>query len=242
MSSSLRIPIEEARSLLEKQTAEERLLWAFQQFQEGFVITTSFGIQSSVLLHMLQKLQKECLIPVFWIDTGYLPKETYCYAEQLMNLLKIDLKVCQSNFSPARMEALYGRLWETNSIEDLEKYHQIRKVEPLEESLKKFNVTCWASGVRGNQTQHRSAMNFLDPIRERLSVRPLLDWNNKDIYYYMKEHDLPQHPLFEQGFSTVGDWHSSAPEEQGMKGRDTRFGGLKEECGIHLPGYLGEGI
>jgi phosphoadenosine phosphosulfate reductase len=108
--------------------------------------------------------------------------------------------------------------------------------------LRELAVRCWASGVRGSQTDHRSAMQPLDPVRGRWSLRPLLTWTRRDVYYYMQEHDLPQHPLFEQGYSTVGDWHSSAPDDGGLSGRATRFGGLKQECGIHLPGLAGEGI
>jgi phosphoadenosine phosphosulfate reductase len=74
------------------------------------------------------------------------------------------------------------------------------------------------------------------------SLRPLLSWTSRDVYHYMEEHGLTQHPLFELGYSTVGDWHSSGPDGDGASGRDTRFGGLKQECGIHLPGLMGEGI
>ena len=58
----------------------------------------------------------------------------------------------------------------------------------------------------------------------------------------MQDNNLPQHPLFEKGYSTVGDWHSSSPDNGSMQGRDTRFSGLKQECGIHLSGMEGEGI
>ena len=50
----------------------------------------------------------------------------------------------------------------------------------------------------------------------------------------MEKNKLPQHPLFEKGYSTVGDWHSSEAENPNTKGRSTRFRGLSEECGIHL--------
>jgi phosphoadenosine phosphosulfate reductase len=76
-------------------------------------------------------------------------------------------------------------------------------------------------------------MNFVDVIRKRLALRPLLNWKNKDIFYYMKENQLPSHPLFSKGYSTVGDWHSSSPESIDNEGRKTRFGGMKQECGIH---------
>ena len=171
---------------------------------------------------------------VIWIDTGYLPKETYQYAEQLTTLLELDLVVAQSTISPARMESLYGRLWETGVKKDLEKYHQIRKVEPLEQTLTNLNIHCWASGVRKGQTQNRQSMSPLDCIRDRFTLRPLLNWSTKDIFYYMEKNNLPQHPLFEKGYSTVGDWHSSTPENSKSRGRSTRFGGLSEECGIHL--------
>ncbi len=226
--------IENTSKDLEKLSAQEQLQWGYEQFDEKFVLTTSFGIQSAVLLHMTVILKSIKKPKVIWIDTGYLPKETYNYAEQLTNLFELDLIVAQSPISPARMEALYGRLWETGAKKDLEKYHQIRKVEPLEDCLAKLNVFCWASGVRKGQTKNRQSMLHIDYIRERLTLRPLLDWSKKDIFYYMEENNLPQHPLFEKGYSTVGDWHSSAAENNNSKGRSTRFGGLSEECGIHL--------
>ncbi len=242
MASNLDISLKEARSLLEGLRAEDRLAWALEEFGTSFVVTTSFGIQSAVLLNMLKSIRGDSRIPVLWVDTGYLPAETYCYAEELTKLLKLDLRVLQSPISPARMEALHGKLWETGSVEDLEKYHLIRKVKPLETALNELNVGCWASGVRGNQTDHRRSMTWIDHIRGRISLRPLLNWTQKDVFYYMEENALPQHPLFEKGYSTVGDWHSSAPEGAETQGRQTRFGGLKQECGIHLPGMMGEGI
>ena len=242
LSTILKISLEEARSHLSPLSAEARLAWAYEQFQGNFVLTTSFGIQSAVLLHMLHLLKGGEQIPVIWIDTGYLPPETYCYAEELIKQFSINIKAIQSTISPARMEALYGKLWETNVVEDIEKYHLIRKVQPLEKAFADNNIQCWASGVRGGQTNHRRSMTLLDPIRERLSLRPLLEWTQKDVFYYMQKHELPQHPLFAKGYSSVGDWHSSSAEGQDSKGRDTRFGGLKQECGIHVQGVMGDDI
>ena len=226
--------IDETNKYLEKLSAQDQLQWAYKKFDEKFVLTTSFGIQSAVLLHMTVKLKCIKKPKVIWIDTGYLPKETYNYAEQLTKLFGLDLIVAQSPISPARMEALYGRLWATGLQKDLDKYHQIRKVEPLEKAFSNLNVHCWASGVRKGQTKNRQSMSHIDCIRDRLTLRPLLNWTKKDIFYYMEKNQLPQHPLFEKGYSTVGDWHSSEAENNNSKGRSTRFGGLSEECGIHL--------
>ena len=212
---------------------QEMLTWGYEKFDNQFAITTSFGIQSSVLLDMVSKLRLQKKIKIFWIDTGYLPLETYQYAEKLIEDLSLEVEVLQSELSPARMEAKYGRLWETNKESDLDKYHDLRKIKPLENGLKKYNISCWASGVRSSQTESRKKMKFLDVIRQRLSLRPLLNWTNKDIFYYMEENNLPAHPLFNKGYSSVGDWHSSGPDDIETKGRDTRFGGIKQECGIH---------
>jgi len=235
-----------ARSSLELLDAPARLAWALETFGEGLALTSSFGIQSAVLLHMVSELNQAtggAGIPVVWVDTGYLPAETYHYVDQLCGLLTINLQVAQSEISPARMEARHGRLWESGLLEDLHLYNRIRKVDPLDGALRRLGVTCWASGVRGAQTGHRRGMQALDPVRGAWSLRPLLAWSNRDIYYYMERHGLPQHPLFEQGYSTVGDWHTSAPDDGSQSGRATRFGGLKEECGIHLPDLIGgEGI
>ena len=230
----LKKSLDETREDLKNLSAPELLMWGHEQFAENFVLTTSFGIQSAVLLHMTGIFESRKKPKVIWIDTGYLPKETYIYADQLTKILKIDLVINQSNISPARMEALYGRLWEKGSHEDLEKYHQIRKVEPLENALSRKDIKCWGSGVRKGQTTNRKSMNLIDFIRGRLSLRPLLNWSKKDIFYYMEENNLPQHPLFEKGYSTVGDWHSSQAENVNNKGRSTRFGGVSEECGIHI--------
>ena len=217
--------------------AQEMLTWGYKKFDNQFAITTSFGIQSSVILKMVNKLGLQKKIKIFWIDTGYLPPETYHYAEKLIKDLSLEIEVLQSELSPARMEAIYGKLWETNNESDLDKYHELRKIKPLENGLKKYNVHCWASGVRSSQTENRNKMKFLEVIRERFSLRPLLHWTNKDIFYYMEENHLPKHPLFMKGFSTVGDWHSSAPDGLNTQGRSTRFGGIKQECGIHIDDY-----
>ncbi len=218
---------------LKDMTPQKMIEWGYKEFSSQFAITTSFGIQSSVLLHMVYKSSLHKNIKIFWIDTGYLPSETYQYAESLINKLSLEIEVLQSEISPARMEAIYGKLWETNKSSDLDKYHKIRKIEPLENALKKHNITCWGSGVRSEQTDNRNRMRFIDLIRKRLSLRPLLGWTSKDVFYYMKENQLPPHPLFLKGYSTVGDWHSSSPDSLLNEGRSTRFGGMKQECGIH---------
>ena len=235
--NAIQLDLEENNKKLFNMTPHEILLWGYEKFDNSFAITTSFGIQSSVLLNMVSQSCLQKKIKIFWIDTGYLPSETYHYAEKLINDLSLEIEVLQSEVSPARMEALHGKLWETNKAIDLDKYHELRKIKPLENALEKYKIQCWASGIRSSQTKNRNKMKFLELIRQRLSLRPLLNWTNKDIFYYMEENNLPAHPLFIKGYSTVGDWHSSSPDGIDINGRATRFRGIKQECGIHVNDY-----
>ena len=80
--------------------------WSADTFGDGLVMSTSFGIQSAVMLHLVTSIVPD--IPVIWVDTGYLPVETYRFADELTRRLQLNLKVYQSSMSPARMEALVG--------------------------------------------------------------------------------------------------------------------------------------
>ena len=215
-------------------SAAALLEWAADRFGNSLVMSTSFGIQSAVTLQLATRVLPN--IPVVWVDTGYLPPETYRYADQLTSRLDLNLQVYQSATSPSRMEALHGRLWESGDVAGFQRYDDIRKVEPLGRAFNDLQPKAWVSGLRSQQTDHRKTLTRVSLDGTRHKVLPILHWTSRDVYQFMQENDLPQHPLFEQGYTTVGDWHSSRPPSAGdADDRDTRFNGLKQECGIHLP-------
>jgi len=221
-------------SALESFSAAALMEWAADRFGESLAVSTSFGIQSAVTLQLATRVFPE--VPVIWIDTGYLPPETYRYADELVSRLNLNLHVYQSSISPARMEALHGRLWETGDAADFQRYDDIRKVEPMARALEQLQPKAWVSGLRAQQTDYRKTLTRVSSDGVRHKVLPILHWTSRDVYQFMKENDMPQHPLFEQGYSTVGDWHSSRPPSMDdANDRETRFNGLKQECGIHLP-------
>ncbi|MFM7472101.1 MAG: phosphoadenylyl-sulfate reductase [Nodosilinea sp.] len=214
--------------------ALEFVHWSYDTFGDGLVLSTSFGIQSAVMLHLVTQVVPT--IPVIWVDTGYLPVETYRFAEELTGRLHLNLKVYQSALSPARMEALYGRLWEQSELAALNRYDQIRKVEPMQRALRDLASTAWLTGLRADQTNHRRSLQRIGQQDGYYKLMPILRWNAREIYQYLVAHDLPYHPLFDKGYVTVGDWHSSRPlTATDSDERDTRFRGLKQECGLHLP-------
>lgn len=215
------------------QTAAAIVAWAADSFGPGLVMSTSFGIQAAVMLHLVTQVLPK--IPVIWVDTGYLPEETYRFADELTQRLNLNLKIYQSPLSPAHMEALYGKLWDTDSVDALNQYDQIRKVEPMQRALRELGATAWLAGLRSQQTDHRKTLEIVGQQYGIHKILPILHWNSKDIYDYLQAHDLPYHPFFEQGYVTVGDWHSSRPlMASDLDERDTRFHGLKQECGIHI--------
>ncbi|MEO0374782.1 MAG: phosphoadenylyl-sulfate reductase [Cyanobacteria bacterium P01_A01_bin.17] len=239
IAAPLKIQLETVNHQLERAKAEQVVNWANETFAQGLVVSTSFGIQAAVMLHLATQVQPR--IPVIWVDTGYLPPQTYQFAEQLTERLQLNLQVYQSPVSPARMEALHGKLWEQNSVEALNQYDQIRKVEPMQRALQDLEATAWLAGLRRGQTDYRQGLQVVGQQAGCYKILPILSWNSKDIYEYLTAHDLPYHPLFDQGYVTVGDWHSSRPVTgEDDSERDTRFQGLKQECGIHLPQTLGE--
>jgi phosphoadenosine phosphosulfate reductase len=216
------------------QGAAAVVAWAAATFGSGLVMSTSFGIQAAVMLHLVTQGIPD--IPVIWVDTGYLPEETYRFADDLTRRLQLNLKVYQSPLSPARMEALYGKLWAENNVEALNRYDQIRKVEPMQRALRELKATAWLAGLRANQTDYRKTLEVVGQQDGIHKILPILSWTAKDIYDYLQAHNLPYHPLFDQGYVTVGDWHASRPLMSSDTGdRDTRFRGLKQECGLHLP-------
>lgn len=226
---------------LADKSAIETVEWAAKVFGDGLVLSSSFGIQSAVMLHLVTQVVPE--IPVIWIDTGYLPPETYRFAEELTQRLHLNLKVYQSPMSPARMEAIHGRLWEQNDAASLDTYHRIRKVEPMQRALKELNATAWLAGLRRDQTDHRRNLQIVTQQEGTYKLHPILNWNSRDIYKYLTAYDLPYHPFFDRGYVTVGDWHSSRPlMAYDENERDTRFNGLKQECGLHLPQTPDEAI
>ncbi|EKT54060.1 phosphoadenosine phosphosulfate reductase [Providencia sneebia] len=215
---------------LENKSAIARIEWALEHLPAEFVLSSSFGIQAALTLHMVTQVIPD--IPVILTDTGYLFPETYRFIEQLSERLNLNLKVYRSALTPAWQEAVYGQLWE-QGIEGIEQYNQLNKVEPMNRALKELNAQSWFSGLRREQSGSRANLPVLGIGKGIFKVLPVIDWNNKQVYEYLTKHDLPYHPLWEQGYLSVGDTHTTRKWEPGMNEEDTRFFGLKRECGLH---------
>lgn len=215
---------------LETLTAEQRVEWALDYLPGAFVLSSSFGIQAAVCLHLVTRVRPD--IPVILTDTGYLFPETYQFIDQLADKLKLNLQVFRAAQSPAWQEARYGKLWE-QGVEGIEKYNQINKVEPMNRALETLGANTWFAGLRREQSGSRANLPVLAVQRGVFKILPIIDWDNRWIYQYLMEHSLNFHPLWEQGYLSVGDTHTTQKWEPGMSEEETRFLGLKRECGLH---------
>jgi phosphoadenosine phosphosulfate reductase len=207
--------------------AGERLRVLHERLGKRLVATTSFGIQAAVMLHLIHEHAPE--IPVVFIDTGFLFPETYQYAEDLASRLSLDLRIYQPAVTSARMQAVWGDLWEN----DPDRYALLTKIEPMNRALRETGADVWISGLRRSQSQTRADRPFAEQQKKTLKVYPILDWADAQVDLYFHQNNLPRHPLAEKGYVTMGDWHSTRPAIDGNV-ESTRFNGEKFECGLHL--------
>jgi phosphoadenosine phosphosulfate reductase len=216
---------------LEAVPAPARVAWALDHLAGNFALSSSFGVHSAAILHLVTAQAPE--LPVIFIDTGYLFPETYRHADALTERLRLNLKVYRPQLGIAWMEARHGRLWEQGR-EGIERYNRLRKIEPMRRALDELAARTWFAGLRRSQSDSRAERQVLELRQGRWKLHPLVDWSDRALWQYMQQHDLPFHPLWERGYVSVGDIHTTVPLTEGLRAQDTRFHGLVRECGLHV--------
>lgn len=215
-----------------KASAEDLIEWAHAKFGSRLVMSSSFGATAAVMLHLVSRAAPG--MPILCIDTGYLFPETYRFAAELESRFSLNLRWYSASMTQARQEALYGRLWDQGD-EGVKKYLYLNKVEPMQRALADLGAQAWLAGLRADQTEHRSALKRVDVQDGRVKVHPILHWSEADVEAYMEEFDLPYHPLYADGYKSIGDHHSTLPVTPDMDPRAGRMLGSKRECGLHVP-------
>jgi len=205
--------------------------WAAGHFQGRLAISSSFGAQSAVMLHLVSVHAPGT--PVILVDTGYLFPETYRFARDLTERFDLELHVVTPRLTAAHQEALYGRLWEQGD-EGVQQYLRINKVEPMQRALRNVGADAWMAGLRTRQTSHRNGLRRIDEQDGRIKIHPILHFTDQDVEAYIERYDLPLHPLVAEGYRSLGDWHSTLPTLPDQDPREGRLLGKKRECGIHL--------
>ncbi len=208
----------------------ERVEWAFEHLPSQHVLSSSFGAQAAVSLHLVTRVDPS--VPVVLVDTGYLFPETYRFIDELTDRLQLNLKVYRAERSSAWQEARHGQRW-MQGREGLERYNEENKVEPMRRALRELRAETWFAGLRRGQSRTRAEIPYLSWSSGRWKVHAIADWSDRDVHLYLKKYDLPYHPLWEKGYLSIGDTHSTKPIHEVSTSEQTRFFGLTRECGIH---------
>ena len=209
---------------------EEVIEWGYSIFGETMIMTTSFGAESAVMLHMATRTIRD--LKIVFIDTGFLFPETYRFMRVLRDRFNLDLRIFVPSLTPACLEALHGRLWEQEGS-GRELYQHLTRVEPMNRALEQLNARAWIAGLRREQTPYRAQLRKIERQGSVFKLCPILDWTEEDVRGYMHKHDLPYHPLYAQGYRSIGEVHSTQPTPPGQDARAGRSLGKDRECGLH---------
>jgi phosphoadenosine phosphosulfate reductase len=234
------LDLEQLNSMFEKQSPTNICQWAAAQFGDDLVMTSSFGAESALLLHMAQQVKPD--IKVIMIDTGYLFPETWTHMEALRRAMNLNVWVYRTKNDPIAWLQQHGE-GKFDWRNDVDRCCDANKNEPMQRAMSELKPKAWLRGIRRNQADTRKAAKFVEwsPRYECYAISPLLNWGGREIFQYMKQHNLPYHPLYEKGYLSIGCNPQSCTRAvtAGEDPRAGRWSGTaKVECGINLNNSL----
>lgn len=225
---------------LDASEPDEVLEWAFETFgDDEIAVVTALQSEGMVMLDMAVKLRPD--IRVLTVDTLRLPPETYDYIDQVrehyptmrFEVIKPDLD------QVAAMEDQHGRDLFKESVPLRLTCCSVRKVQPLVGALR--GLDGWVTGLRREQWASRAAIRKVELDHDHdgiVKLNPLADWSKDEVWDYLREHEVPIHPLYSQGYTSIGCGPCTRPITEGEDDRAGRWWwetGAPKECGIHCP-------
>lgn len=211
------------------------LAWSLENICSGLVQVSAFNVSGMVIMHLLnQELKPIPSIPVLFLDTLHHFPETLNLVEKAKQLYSLDLRVYKASEvdSQQAFAERYGEaLWE----KDPEQYAQLTKIEPLQRGLKELGTIAWLNGRRRDQSSTRAKIPIFEfDKQQRIKINPLATWTNEDVWAYVAKHQVIYNPLLDQGYTSIGDQHTTTPVKPGESVRAGRWrGSNRTECGIH---------
>jgi phosphoadenosine phosphosulfate reductase len=212
------------------------IAWCVENIPTGLVQTSAFNVDDLVITDILYRdLKPTTPVPVIFLDTLYHFPQTLELVAKAVEVYKMDLKTYKIPDVESReaFAAKYGdALWDT----DIQQFHHLTKIEPLQRGLAELNTVAWFTGRRRDQAVTRAEM----PIFEldgngRLKVNPIASWTRKETWAYVHEHGVIYNPLHDQGYPSIGDEPITTRVAEGEDERAGRWRGTgKTECGIHI--------
>jgi phosphoadenosine phosphosulfate reductase len=230
------LDLPEVNAMFERATPQKIVEWAFAQWGDEVVMSSSFGAESALMIHLATQVKPD--VKIIMVDTGYLFPETWQHMEDLRRRLNLNVWVYRTKNDPIAWLKEHGE-GEPTWRSDIDRCCAANKNEPMSRAMQELKPKAWLRGVRGNQTADRASFKFVEWYDRygSYAVSPLLSWSTKDIYQYMKQNDLPYHPLYEKGYPSIGCNPLSCTRaiQAGEDPRAGRWAGSgKVECGINL--------
>jgi phosphoadenosine phosphosulfate reductase len=215
--------IVKANAGLRNQSPLEIVRWAVAQAKGRALVSTNFRPYEAVILHLCVQVQPD--IPVLWVDHGYNRLATYKHAEELKQLLKLNLKPYLPKISAAHRDAIYGEIPSTDDEKALKEFSALMKLEPFQRGMKELAPTVWITALRQVQNPNRAGLGIVSEDKNfgALKVSPVFYWSDADLENYLKRHHLPN------------EWDYFDPAKADEK----------RECGLHAnwgSQALGSGI
>jgi phosphoadenosine phosphosulfate reductase len=219
---------------LEQASAPALLEWALGEFGSSLAIATAFQAEGMVILDMAARISPA--VRVFTLDTGRLPEETYRMIETVRERYGVTVETVAPDTSEVEaMVGLHGPNLFYREVPLRNLCCEVRKVRPLERKLRELKA--WVAGLRRGQNESRADVRKIEEIEGKLKLSPLADWTAADVSEYIREHDVPVHPLYAAGYRSIG----CAPCTRAVAaGEDERAGrwwwelDASKECGIHF--------
>jgi phosphoadenosine phosphosulfate reductase len=212
----------------ESSTPQEILAWAIEEFWPQIAMSSSFQTQSMPLLHMATQIRRDLL--VFFLDTGYHFWDTLIFRERIASEWKLNVL---DLYRDSRWDVFARQNTRSLPLEDPDLCCYLHKVQPMQKAL--GDLKAWISGIRRDQTVARAKARILELQEDGLlKVNPLLNWTKADVDAYIKQNNLPAHPLLEKGYRSIGCAPCTVAIGKGDDERAGRWAGRgKTECGLH---------
>ena len=190
--------------------------------------SSSFQTHSTVLLHIIS--ESPINIPVYFLNTGYHFPETISYKEVITEAFSLEVKEVYSQTPRIMQKDASGRLLFAS---DPDYCCYLNKTQPMEKVLQTHDV--WINGVRADQNSFRKNLSIEEQApHHSIRFHPMLDWSLKQIYAYIKEFEIPRHPLDKKGYLSIGCEPCTRKRHPDIDEREARWYGLsKTECGLH---------
>jgi phosphoadenosine phosphosulfate reductase len=232
----------QAQAVAENWDAAQVLRWAFDTFGKHVAISSAFGAEGMVVIDLASKIRRD--FRLFTLDTEFLFPETYSLMDEIEQRYGITIEKELPLLSPEDQERVFGpSLWKS----DPDRCCNLRKVEPLRRKLDGLHA--WITSIRRDQTTSRATAGKVewDEKFGLLKINPIADWNSKQVWQYIREHNTPYNALHDRNYPSIGCTHCTRAVRAGEDPRAGRWSeSSKTECGLHIvlpaPAPRGAGV